>query len=176
MERIEENPHESRGLRRVLRSLKTILKNSLRSTHRYSKSNERDAFASYLFRMQIYRQHDEVENLKKAANRTSKATRSREAACAVRPWYKDDHSQQDYLPQLRPYKSRRDRIKARVIAISPSKYGYRALKKRVKTSNTRKRLTLSFMETSSVEQNCKQCCIHDEDEGENADNKILEPG
>ena len=161
--------HESHKLRSFLFSLIINLESALRSTHKRSESDERGAFASYLFKMQIYRQQDEVEYCKKGASRGSQATRSRGSECAVRPWYKGNHPQQDHLPQLRQHKSRRDRIKARVLAVSPSVQRYRALKRRVKKSKIRKHLTVPFAGTFNVEEDGDRRCTYDKDATKDVD-------
>lgn len=171
MERIEGKSRDSRKLRSLLVSLFTSLKKSVHPSHSHSEGDERNALANYFFRMQIYRQHDEAEHCKKAANRTSKAKRSQSAACAVRPWYKDNHFQQDHLPQLRQRKSRRDRNKALLVAPSSLMHRYRALKKRVKPPNIRKRLTISSTETVNIEDNRSQHYTYDKDEAKHIDNK-----
>ena len=109
----------------------TSLKSSFWPTRKQGEHDDREAFASYLFRMQVIRQQDELDGNKKAVRKSQREMRSRRSARRVRPWYKENQPmRQNHLPQARQHKSRRNSTRARLLASSSSMLRHHAPKKR----------------------------------------------
>ena len=130
------------GLHGRLTSLQTKitnLKKLLWSAREQGESDDRDAFESYLFRMQVCRQHDEFAESNDTIKHGQRQMRSRQSAHKVKPWYRDNKLRRnENHPQARSRTSKRSFIRARLLEITSSTQIYRTSKHRNRRSNCRK--------------------------------------